>query len=56
MCEYKEEIFATQGGPNGGSLSLRGLIDARGETSGSEARLFDYCLYVVEERSSGGEG
>ncbi len=33
-----------------------GRMDACGETGGSEAGLFDYCLYVVEERSSGGEG
>ncbi len=31
-------------------------MDACGETGGSGAGLFEYCLYVVEERSSGGEG
>jgi len=56
MYKYKDEIFVTEGGPNGGSLSLRGLMEACGETGGNEAGLFGYCLYVVEERSSGGEG
>ena len=31
-------------------------MDACGETGGREAGPFEYCLYVVEERSSGGEG
>ncbi len=56
MYKYKDEIFATQGGPNGGSLTLRGLTDACGETGGSGAGFFGYYLCVVEERSSGGEG
>jgi len=56
MYRYKDEIFTTQGGPNGRSHSLRGLTEACGETGGREAGLFGYYLYVVEERSSGGEG
>jgi len=31
-------------------------MEACGETSGRGARPFEYCLCVVEERSSGGEG
>ncbi len=56
MYKYKDEILATQGGPNGGILSIRGLKEVCGETGGSEAGSFGYCLHVVEERSSGGEG
>jgi len=56
MCRYKGEIFATQGGPKGGNPFLRERMEACGETSGRGARPFEYCLCVVEERSSGGEG
>ena len=54
MYRYKEEIFTTQSGTNYGSY-LR-VVEVCGEASGREARLFGYCLCVVEERPSGGEG
>ena len=33
-----------------------GGMEVCGETSGRGAGPLEYCLYVVEERSSGGEG
>ena len=38
------------------ALPAREGMDACGETGGSRAGSLEYCLYVVEERSSGGEG